>query len=249
MPEIGLLFFINAALIIHAARGGHFWPWAYVILLLPGIGALAYVFVVLLPEYRGTPRANRVQAGIARRVLPERTYRALRSELQTADTISTRRLLAQECLTLGKYDEALQLFGGIVKSPLGDEPNYYLGKAEAEYCLHDFAATVATLDELKRLWPDFASQDGHLLYARALEELGRSDDALKEYESLSRYSTGQEPQVRRLLLLDQLGRRGEATALAEDVVRYISRSPKFARRQQSQWLSAAKDYLRKAAAT
>ena len=36
---------VDIALIVHAARTGRFTPWGFVILFLPGIGALAYVVV------------------------------------------------------------------------------------------------------------------------------------------------------------------------------------------------------------
>jgi hypothetical protein len=44
MP-FGLIFAFDVILIVHAAKTGRFWPWAYVILFLPGIGGLAYVLV------------------------------------------------------------------------------------------------------------------------------------------------------------------------------------------------------------
>src|SRR5262249_11188373 len=56
MPLALILVVINAVLIIHAAKTGRFWPWGYVILFLPGFGALGYILVELLPEWLGSPR-------------------------------------------------------------------------------------------------------------------------------------------------------------------------------------------------
>ena len=59
MPLIGaLLLAINVALIVHTVNTGRFWPWAYVILMLPGAGAIAYVVVELVPELLGTHKAQ-----------------------------------------------------------------------------------------------------------------------------------------------------------------------------------------------
>ena len=248
MPEIGLLFVINAIFIIHAVRTGRYWPWALVILALPVVGVVAYVVFEMLPDYRSSPKGSRAQATIVNAVNPERRYRSLKADLETADTIGGRVALAQECLLIDKYDEALLLFEEIIKSPLGDEPNYHLGKAQAEYGLGQHEATLASLDELKRLWPQYHSQEGHLLYARALEKLGRDDEALGEYEGLSRYFAGQEVQARRLVLLDRMGRESEAQAIADEVMRYFKRAPKHARKQQAEWFSVARSYQKHARA-
>ena len=42
MPIAFALFLIDIIFIVHAAKTGRFSPWGYLILLLPGVGALAY---------------------------------------------------------------------------------------------------------------------------------------------------------------------------------------------------------------
>ena len=36
--------------VIHAARSGNIFPWVYIIIFLPGLGAIAYILAVILPE-------------------------------------------------------------------------------------------------------------------------------------------------------------------------------------------------------
>lgn len=50
VPFVGVpLVVIDAVLVLHAARSGRFYPWAYVILMLPGFGAAGYFLLILLP--------------------------------------------------------------------------------------------------------------------------------------------------------------------------------------------------------
>lgn len=245
MPFLSLVILASTVFcVIHAARTGRFWPWGYVVIFLPGFGAAAYFLFEILPEWRHDPKARKAQAQLVQAIDPGRRYRALREELDFTDTIGNRANLAEECLALGKYDEALDLYEGIVKLPQGDEPAYFLGKAKAQFGLGRFEDALASLDALKMQWPNFRSQDGHLLYARALEAAGRFDEALKEYVSLSAYFAGAEARVRQMLLLDRMGRGAEAKELAEDVVKQFKRSPNFARKQQAEWLSRAQAYLK-----
>ena len=244
MFGFGFLALIDLACIVHAAKTGRFSPWAYVIMFLPGVGALAYVVVEILPEYRFSPQVRRTQATVGAQVSPNKRYRALRSELEIADTLGNRLALAQECLRLQRFDEALLLYEEILASPTGDEPTFMLGKARAEFGLAQPRVALETLDELKRRWPAYHSQDGHLLYAKALEACDRPDQALAEYAQLARYFAGQEVQVRRLLLLERMGQSHEAEAIADEIMRYYKRAPRHARHQQAEWFAAARSYLK-----
>ena len=241
MPSTGVIIaIIDIALIVHAAKTGRFSPWGFIILFLPGIGALAYVVVELLPAWFGSPKITRARGRMAGAMDPTRRYRQLRDDLELVDTIANRAALAEECLALGKYDEALGHYDRIVAQPLGEEPSFMLGKARAEFGLGAVDLVIATLEELRRRWPSYQSAEGHLLYAIALEKAEHIDDALANYEDVGRYYPGAEPRVRQAQLLQRLGRRDEARAIASDVARSLGRAPEHVRRNQAQWLAAAR---------
>jgi hypothetical protein len=239
VPIATLILILNVALIVHAAKTGRFSPWAYIILFIPGLGALAYIVVELAPEWLGSYRGRAATQSVVRAVNPEGRYRQLTDELALVDPIANRANLAEECLRLAKFDEALSLYDAIVALPLGEEPQFYLGKARAEMGLGQPAAAVATLDEVSRLWPGFNSADGHLLYAIALERSGRLDDALVQYANVGQYFPGVEPRVRQAQLLQKLGRDVEARSVAQEVVVGLRRAPAHVRNNQRQWLASA----------
>src|SRR5215813_12311821 len=141
MPLVLILVLVNATLVIHAAKTGRFGPWGYVIILLPGFGALGYVLVELLPELMGSPGARKARRQISRSLNPEQQYRRLTDELEVAETIANRAALA-------------------------DDPIYCVRKARAEFGLEQWQQAVETLDDLRRRWPDYQSGEAHLLYAR-----------------------------------------------------------------------------------
>jgi hypothetical protein len=239
MPLALVLVLVDATLVIHAAKSGRFWPWAYVILLLPGFGALGYVIVELVPEWMGSVHGRQTRKRLSRSFNPEKQYRQLADQLEVADTIASRAALADECLDLGKFAEAKRHYEHILAQPLGDDPIFCVRKARAEFGLDRPHDAVATLDDLRRRWPDYQSADAHLLYARALEAAGRSQEALDEYQALSVYYPGAEPRVRHALLLSLLGRRDEARTLFADVVKQLRRAPKHVRKLQGQWIAIA----------
>jgi hypothetical protein len=245
MPVLGtVLLALDIAMAFHAVKTGRFTPWFYIIILLPGIGGLAYVFMELIPEWLHSYQGRQARARINRALDPEGAYRTLKTEVEIANTIANRDALARECLALGRYDEARAQYDTILTMHMGDEPGYMVGRARAEFGLGRFADARATLDELRRRWPDWQSGDGHLVYARALEEEGRVAEAVDEYRAVSNYYAGAEPRVRLGLALRKLGREAEARAVLAEVIRQMRRAPAFARKTQAEWVSMAEAALR-----
>ena len=175
---------------------------------------------------------------------PGKRYRALTDQLEVTDTIANRSALAEECLALGKFDEALRHYEHILSLPMGDDAFYTLGKARAQYGLGHAQDAVATLDELRTRWPDYQSAEGHLLYARALEDSGHTEDALAEYQALANYYPGAEARVRYGLLLDKAGRQSEAKSVLTEVLTQLKRAPKYVRQAQAEWIALAEKAVR-----
>ena len=92
-----------------------------------------------------------------------------------------------------RFDEAERHYDHILTLPMGGEPAYALGKAQAQFGLNRSADALATLDDLKAQWSDFESAEGHLLYARSLAEVGRIDEALDEYHAVGRIFPARRP--------------------------------------------------------
>jgi len=244
MPLGLILLLVDVALIVHAAKTGRFWPWGFVILFVPGFGALAYVLVELLPEWFGSVQGQQAQRRVVSTLDPSRRYRALTDQLEVADTIANRAALAEECLTLGKFEEAERHYRHVLALPLGDDAIYALGKARAQFGGGHAQEAVATLDELRRRWPDYQSPDGHLLYARALEASGHIEEALSEYQAVANYYPGAEARVRYGLLLEEAGRSAEAKAVLAEVLVQLKRAPKYVQQAQAEWIALAEKALR-----
>ena len=70
MPVALVLVLLDITLVYHAAKTGRLQPWAFIILMVPAIGALAYIVVELLPEMLGGPHAQQRGRGRGRRMSP-----------------------------------------------------------------------------------------------------------------------------------------------------------------------------------
>ncbi|MET4242429.1 tetratricopeptide repeat protein [Bradyrhizobium sp. RT10b] len=243
MPVALVVLLLDITLIYHASRTGRLQPWAFIILMVPLIGALAYIAVELVPEWFSSPGARQARQRVANRLDPEKRYRELCDRLAATDTIANRAALAEECAKVGRFSEAEQHYGHILSLPMGHDPAYAFGKAQAEFSGKRPADALATLDDLQKQWPDFDSADAHLLYARALAEVGRLDEALEEYHAVAGYFPGAEARVRYGMLLQMVGRSAEARVVFNELLIQMRRAPKYLRDAQADWLSIAEKQI------
>ena len=243
MPVALVVLLLDISLIYHASRTGRLQPWAFIILMVPMIGALAYIVVELVPEWLGSHDVQKARKRVASKLDPDKYYRELSDRLAVTDTIANRAALAEECVAVGRYDEAEHHYDHILSLPMGHEALFALGKAKAQFARRRPADALVTLDELQKTWPDYNSAEAHLLYARALQEAGRTDEALEEYQALLDYAPGSEAKVRYGLLLKLVGRIAEAKVVFTELLVQMKRAPRHVRKAQAEWIAIAEKQL------
>jgi hypothetical protein len=243
VPVALIIVLLDVTLVYHAVKTGRVQPWAFIILMVPGVGGLANILVELVPEWAGGPQARQARRRVAKRLDPEKAYRDLSDQLAVSDSIANRAALADECMEIGLFEEAERHYDHTLGLPMGGEPLYALAKAKAQFARNQPAETIATLEDLQARWPDFQSAEGHLLYARALAEAGRTDEALQEFQAVAAYFPGAEARVRYALLLKLVGRTAEAKIVFAELLIQMKRAPNYLRQAQAEWIAIAEKQL------
>ena len=245
MTGAGILHIIIAVgLAIHAMKTGRPPWWLFILLLVPLIGSIAYVVIELLPSMFRTRSAQKVRSNIGTMIDPDKEWRERVKQAELVDSVDAKRALAEECERKGLWDDAIRLYTKAATGIFADDPAVLTGLARAQLGGGDPPASLATLDKLREVHPESRSQEAHLLYARALEATGHIDEALEEYEAVSRYYAGFEARSRFGLLLLKKGRAAEARQLFQDVVRSSSAKPVAITPSDKEWIRVAKANLR-----
>jgi hypothetical protein len=173
MPLYLLIGAAQILFIVHAARTGRPYYWMMIILWLPVFGILAYIVFELVPNAHRSPTARNTMRNAQKLVNPEGDYRKLTMQLEVTPTVANKRALADECVRLGRLDEAEALYRDGMTGIHATDPALMLGIARVRFAQGDPAGCLSALDALKAANPDFQSADGHMLYARSLEGLSR----------------------------------------------------------------------------
>jgi hypothetical protein len=239
MTYLILSILIQVILIVHVIKTGRNTIWIWVLALLSIPGAIAYIAVELLPDVFRSRTAQRTARGIKKAMDPTADLRRFENEARVTGNVATKQRYADELTRQGRYDDAIEQYKQALTGLYAHDPNLMLGVARAQFEKGDPAAARATLDELIRQNPDFKSPDGHLLYARSLEEEGNLEKALEEYRVLAPSYPGAEAAVRYAQLLNSQGRGEEARKVARDLLEQARIAPPHYRKAQKSWLDAA----------
>jgi hypothetical protein len=228
---------------VHVIRSGRPLYWIWLIIIGSYLAVAVYVLVAVLPDLRHDPRGRNVASKALKAINPESRRRELQRKLELADTVDNRRHLASECLDLGDYVNAVELYRGLLTGMYATDPDFMLGLARAEAGGGNYAAARSTLESLIRTNPNYKSSEGHLLYARCLDEVGDTDAALEEYRVLADSYPGEEGRFRYAALLARVLRKDEARELFTSQLRRADLMPGYYKRKESEWLKAARREL------
>ena len=244
MPILALLEVVAQILCaVHVVRTGRNVYWMYIILLVPGLGMAAYFFIEILPELMGTRTARHAVKGVSKALDPGRAIREAERRLAITANVQNKAALAAAYLDAGRVKVAIALLEDTLVGVHATDPALMSGLARAHFASGAYADTVRTLDALREANPDYQSPEAHLLYARSLEGLGRTEAALHEYAALAIYYPGQEARCRYAMLLAKTGDGQAAERTFREICQAIELGPRHQRREQREWYDIARRAL------
>ena len=231
---------LQIGLAIHAYRTGRMNPWLWIILFFPAVGMLLYLVLEVAPELASGRTARRMKQGLVATVDPGRDYRALAREVEIAPTVHNRLRLAEECLRLGRTDEAATLYEQSATGLHAADPAILGGLARARFGTGDLDGARAALDALRAESPDWRPADVQLLYARVLDAQGQTQEALAALRALAATYPGEEARCRYAELLLRTGQDNAARAEYREIIRRVDLQGRTYRKQQQPWYDAAR---------
>jgi hypothetical protein len=223
--------------IVHAVRNRNT-SSIWIILFFPFIGSIVY----LATEVRGVGRGGRNLAGqLVQVVQPSRKLEALRAQLDHAPTVDNRLALAEECVRLKRYDEALALYD--TTGAHKDDPEVLKRRASVQFEMGKPVEAKLTLEHLFDLNPRERTPAMRLLFARIVETEGGAEATLAAYEAATPGALGDEVRCRYAGALEGAGRRDQALAIYTRIVKESAHSDSRYRRENREWIQISKAKL------
>jgi len=245
MP-FALVIALQVIAVVHLLRTGRSMIWLMVIVFLPVVGCLAYFIIEVLPSFGQNPAARKAMSRARKAIDPNRGVREGSLNYERSQNADTASRLAEELTKAGRYDEAIRVCMEARTGLFEDDPKILLALANAQFAASRYTDVIATLDYLREKNPGFRSADGHLVYARALDESGATDRALEEYAALVNYYPGAEARVRQAMLYKKTGDKARAAELFAALLKDARLAPKHFRRSEREWIELAERQSRDA---
>ncbi|GAA0542994.1 hypothetical protein FHS83_000332 [Rhizomicrobium palustre] len=235
---------ISLAFAYHCIRSGRPWWWLLVIGMLGPIGWAAYIIFAIVPDMFASTSARRFADNVAAMADPGRGYREKLREVERVGSADAKRALAEECIKRGLFQDAVELYQGAMQGPIGEsDPVLLKGLARAKLLAGDGKGAADAFEKLKDLDRAAFDADTELDYARALALVGRTDEALRQYECVVPRYPGEEARCRYALLLQQIGQTDRAQALFREIVASVKHAPGYYRSRQREWVQIARQQL------
>ncbi|MDE2265215.1 MAG: hypothetical protein KGL29_04895 [Alphaproteobacteria bacterium] len=241
----GFALMIDLAFAWHVIRTGRSWLWILAITIVPPpFGWVAYGIFAILPDMMGSTSARRFADNVSNMADPGRSYREKLREVQMVGSADAKRALAEECIKRGRFQDAVDLYQSAMSGPLGGTDAVLLrGMARARLLAGDGGGAAAAFEQLKQVDPAAFDADVELDYARALALVGKTDAALRQYESVLPRYPGEEARCRFALFLQTLGQKERAQALFKEIVESVRHAPSYYRSRQREWVRIAREQL------
>ncbi len=232
---IGLEVLVQIGCAVHAVRTGRTKPWLSIIIFVPVVGWIVYLFAVVVPSMDDGPRVVRRSAALRSGKPAE-----LKKQLQLSDTLKNRHSYARSLMDHGDMKEAVEVLRGGLTGAFADDPPTLFLLAEALFSWGDLAGARDTLETVRRVKEEYRPAERDLLLARLLEEEGEREEALAAYESVQDRLPGLEGYYRHGSLLKKMGRKQEAREVFARILQKAERASSLFREQEEPWIKGAK---------
>jgi hypothetical protein len=242
---IGFVLLIDLAFAWHIIRTGRSPLWIMAVALGQALGWIAYIVFALLPDMLRSNSARRFADNVVNAADPGRGYREKLRNVEQVGSVDSKRALAEECIRMGRFADAAELYESAMQGPLGgSDPALLKGLGRARMLSGDGAGAEALFVKLKDVDPAAFDADAELDYARALALQGKNDAAVAQYEKVVARYPGEEARARFGLLLESLGQQARAQALFTEILKSVKGAPSYYRSRQREWVSIAKSHLK-----
>ena len=187
---------------------------------------------------------QQMQSGMSNTLYPQSTIKKLEKQLQFSDTFNNRILLADAYLLANDAGKAIEIYETSSTGAFEDNEHVLMQLIIAYFQLGRYADAIKVAKKVYGK-PIFINAHQRVLYAMALDKVGETELAEKEFSSMkAKYGYFEARYQYGLFLLDK-NRINEARNIFADITNEFPYLTSFEKRNNRSWFNNAKQQLKK----
>ncbi|SDF10413.1 hypothetical protein [Chitinophaga filiformis] len=227
-----LILIAQLVCIVHAMKNGKK-DWIYILLFLPGIGAIAYFIREIWPTING----GQVTSNLQELFVPGHNIKELERKVRLSDTVANKLALANAYAHRQEYQRAIELAQSCLNAHHANDQGILLLLARLYFYNEQYFESVSFYNRLLGMRNfRMTKQEDELLYARALEGSTDYVKAEEEYKKVIRVHHSMEAMYYYGMMLKKQQRTQDAKAQFQAVKDEIELHPGYVRRLNTQWV-------------
>lgn len=230
---------LQAICVIHCIRRRNQQNWIWLIVFLPMIGCIAYLFSEVLTRrnIRG------VQAGMGEVFSPSGSVKKLEETLRFSDTFNNRIALADAYLKAGQTQRAINLYEESLEGAFAENELGISRLMVAYYKEKRYEDVIRIAPKISKL-AQFARSKAHILYAASLSNAGQPEKAETEFQKMNGRFGNFEARYYYALMLRRYQKNDESRKILSQIAEEIPQLSSVERRSNREWLGLAKEALK-----
>ncbi|MXV14253.1 hypothetical protein [Hufsiella ginkgonis] len=231
---------LQALCVFHSFRRGTQGRWLFVIVLLPVVGCLAYIYSEILANRRvKTPNID-----LAAVFNPGARIKRLEDALRFSDTFNNKIRLADAYLEAGYNNRAIAVYEPALTGAFAENEHGLSQLVIAYFNEERYDDAIRAAKKVYRA-SQFNRSKAHIIYAQALERNGQPDLAEKEFKAMKgRYSCF-EHRYHYGEFLKRAGRHGDAQQVFGEMMDEAPHLGAVEKKTSRVWINKAKEELKK----
>lgn len=231
-----IVLILQGYCVYHSFRRGTHQKWLWIIVFLPLVGSLVYLFSEVIKKRH----ISNVQATVANVVNPKGRISDLEKQFKFSNTFTNRVALADAYLAAKLYDKAIELYEPALTGAFSNDEHVIQNLIEAYH-------NVGRFDDIARIGHklvnniNFSKSRTNLYYAWALEKAGKTELVEAQYKAMNHRFGNYEARYNYGDFLLRQNRKEDAALIFYDIVEEAQHLNRKEKGDSSVWINKSKE--------
>ena len=180
-----LPYVLQLLCIIHIIKTHQNTSWIWIVVFVPYIGGIAYLFIELIPYFMNANKINDVRDSLTDFIKPDQKFEVIKEKALYSATYKNMIEYADALIEKKQYAEAMKIYYDQNRGAFLDDPELQYRIANGLYCSGDFNNALLAIEKLLKSNKSFEKKDReNILYLRIIEEIKNADVVQEEYKKV-----------------------------------------------------------------